>query len=93
MTRPLLMRQARDRTSHPPLPGGYDEDARMWLINRPDGPKPAATIGTDAVEILTKTRVRQEADDEEFSLLEIVTKTDIQQEADDQVDQTGVGIV
>lgn len=65
----------------------------MWLIEGPNGPEAAAAAGTDALEILTKTRVRQEADDEEFSLLEIVTKTDIQQEADDQVDQPGVGLV
>lgn len=93
MTRPLLIRDARERTPHPVLAGGYDEHARLWMIESPDGPKPAAATGTDALEILTKTRVRQESDDEEFSLLAIVTKTDIQQEADDQIDQTGVGMV
>ncbi|WP_322966015.1 hypothetical protein [Sphingomonas fuzhouensis] len=85
MTMPLLIRHACDRTSRGELPGAYDDAARLWLVDGEQGPRPLASSGDlDGLEILTKTRVRQEADDEEFSLLEITTKTAVNQEGDDQ---------
>ena len=85
MTKPLLIRNACDRTSRADLPGSYDHQARVWVIEGERGRQPIASSGTaDALEILTKTRVRQEADDEEFALHEITTKTSVNQEGDDQ---------
>lgn len=85
MTKPLLIRQACDRTSRGELPGAYDDEARLWLVDGEQGPRPlASSADLEGLEILTKTRVRQEADDEEFALLEITTKTSVNQEADDQ---------
>jgi hypothetical protein len=85
MTKPLLIRQACDRTSREELPGAYDDEARLWLVDGRQGPRPlASSADLDGLEILTKTRVRQETDDEESALLEITTKTSVNQEGDDQ---------
>lgn len=95
---PLLLRTATPRTPHQSIQGGYDDAMAVWTVKVGNTWKPIVEAGDDFVmEISTKTKVRQEADDEIIStdperlsrgmahgLPELLTKTDVQQERDDE---------
>jgi hypothetical protein len=82
---PFLVQFAVDRTSHPEIEGAYSPDLHVWAIDTPDGPMPIIELRKDFIEALTKTRVNQEADDDQGRsiLSEFLTKTDVKQESDD----------
>lgn len=95
---PLLLRNATPRLSHQAIPGSYDETMAVWAIGGGHARQPIVEAGDlDLLEISTKTKVEQEADDESLPRLshasrpmshelpELLTKTDIQQESDDEI--------
>jgi hypothetical protein len=101
---PLLFRYATPRTSCADLPGHYDQDAQLWVIETEGGLLPVVQ-GCDSsiVDTRTVTKVRQEGDDDDLSnddmfgggrrgraLAELATKTDVQQESDDQFSGSGL---
>jgi hypothetical protein len=90
---PLLFRHARPRTSSADLPGYYDCDAQLWVIETKDGIVPVVEASASTIiETNTSTRVRQESDDADCSntvglaAIELAgtTVTSVQMEADDQ---------
>lgn len=97
---PLLFRNAVARTAGTDIPGAYHPGLGVWAVNGPTGPI-AIVEADDAylLEITTKSKVREEGDDEnELAgsartrvpiLTEIVTKTAIQQESDDELNGPG----
>lgn len=101
---PLLFRAAMPRVSSPEIPGLYDSELKVWVVEVCGDKKPIVdACDGDIMEITTKTRVRQEADDEAVSdrdlttqecysrgIAELVTKTEVQQESDDQIDALGL---
>ncbi|HEV2567957.1 hypothetical protein [Sphingomonas sp.] len=91
---PLLFRHATPRTNHPPLPGSYDPEQNAWVVDGPEGKTPVITLAdADLVEITTKTKVNQEADDEVGSLVELETKTEVLHETDDEDSPPTRGLV
>ncbi len=96
---PLLFRYATPRTSWGELPGHYDPDAQLWVIETNAGIVPVVqTCDSMIVDTSTVTKIRQEGDDDDLSsdemlgaerragaLAELATKTDVQQESDDQI--------
>lgn len=97
-TAPLLFRNAVRRSAGPEIPGHYDPAMGVWVVDGPSGYVPIVEAD-DALllEIETKTKVREEADDDaRFGeaphrrsawLAEIQTKTEVQQESDDELPQ------
>lgn len=96
---PLLFRHATPRTSGTELPGHYDPDAQLWVIETSARFVPIVQTGDPGLlDTSTVTKVRQEGDDDDLSngemlgagrrvgaLAELATKTDVQQESDDQI--------
>lgn len=103
-TSPLLFRHATPRTSWTELPGHYDPDAQLWVIETNARLVPVVQTGDPALlETSTVTKVRQEGNDDDLSsdetlgavrragaLAELATKTDVQQESDDQISASGL---
>lgn len=94
---PLLFRTSTARTAVPEMPGAYDPVAQVWTVERGGHRVPIVEAGDEAlVEITTKTRVRQEVDDDEIAVegsaspdrrahpVELLTKTEVQQEGNDE---------
>ncbi len=82
---PFLARFAVARAAGETLPGGYDSAESLWTVDGPEGRVPLIAQRTNLAELLTKTKVEQETDDTDISLLELTTKTDANQnEGDDQ---------
>jgi hypothetical protein len=93
---PLLFRNATPRTPGQDIPGQFDHHLSVWAIGECDERIPIIEASdADLLEIVTKTDIQQESDDQAVSslssasrrngLLEIVTKTAVQQESDDDV--------
>ena len=78
---PFLARFAVPRTPTNPISGAYSEDTAMWMMDTTQGPRPAIECSEDCHELITKTDVQEEADDE--LALALSTKTAVQQEQDD----------
>ncbi len=78
---PYLARFAVLRTKIPPLRGWYSPETSMWMLDTADGPRPVIECDRASLEMLTKTRVRSEADDD--PTLELMTKTEANEERDD----------
>lgn len=67
---PFLFRNATPRTGGHDIPGHYDNDLSMWVVGEGDGRRPIIAAGDlDVLEIETKTRVVQEADDDHGTLV------------------------
>lgn len=65
---PLLFRYGASRTSGAELPGHYDANSQLWVIETRDGFVSVVEIADRAdFETSTGTRVRQEGDDEDLS--------------------------
>ncbi|RLM14180.1 hypothetical protein BIY27_08090 [Gibbsiella quercinecans] len=80
---PYLARYAVPRTGENVIPGYYSSELDVWVIDEIEGPIPIILKGKMA-ETMTKTRVRQEEDDDgHFILLETITKSFANQERDD----------
>lgn len=97
---PLLFRNAVPRTAGPEIPGAYHPGLGVWAVEGPSGPIPIVEADDSyLLEITTKTKVREESDDDNelagsarargAILTEIVTKTAIQLESDDELNDPG----
>jgi hypothetical protein len=79
---PFLAKAGIPRTGEDQLPGYYCEQQQMWVVDTDHGALPV--INEQALSRLqTKTRVRQEEDDDTIFALELMTKTNLQIESDD----------
>jgi hypothetical protein len=92
---PLLFRNATPRTPGQDIPGQYDRNLSVWAVGERNGQIPIIEASdADLLEIVTKTAVQQESDDDAVScletprnrhgLLEIETKTKVGGESDDE---------
>lgn len=79
---PFLAKAAALRTGEDSIPGYYSPVIDMWVVNVNDGPVPIIAKGALA-ELLTKTKVNVEQDDETSFGLELMTKTYQKVESDD----------
>lgn len=82
--RPLLAEFAVERIGTNEIPGRYSELRDVWVVEGEFGVRPIIN-NSCLSELITKTKVQAEEDDENFFLLETVTKTDIVAEQDDKV--------
>lgn len=89
---PLLFRHAAPRTSSDDLPGQYDHERQLWVIETDQGLVPLVEAGqSNTLETSTSTRVRQEGDDDDqgglrqlcTTLLDTSTLTKVRQEGSD----------
>ncbi|MCQ3024232.1 hypothetical protein NLO85_27845 [Pseudomonas savastanoi] len=87
---PLLAKTAVPRTGSDNLPGYYSPHHDMWVVETPDGIKPIIARGA-LDELLTKTKVNTEEDDDSFVTLETLTKTYATPESNDDLSNNGRG--
>lgn len=82
---PLLVGLAVERSGDDDgIPGRYDSERQVWVVDGPNGAQPIVTTARDCAELVTKTKVHQEQDDPgALAFLEGSTKTFTQQEKDD----------
>ncbi|WP_024679040.1 hypothetical protein [Pseudomonas syringae] len=85
---PLLARSAVLRTGTDNLPGYYSTQHDMWVVETPNGIQPVIARGA-LDELLTKTKVNSEEDDDSFVTLETLTKTNSKPESDDDLISKG----
>jgi hypothetical protein len=79
---PYLTKAATARTGDDKIPGYYSNELDMWVVDTVEGPKPIIAEGALS-ELLTKTKVNAEQDDEAIWMLEMMTKTAQNVEQDD----------
>jgi len=83
---PLLVELSVERTGEDTLPGHYDEDQDVWVVDGPDGLNPIIEMAENMMGLITNTAVKQERDDSSAMLnLEWSTKTEAKPERDDFV--------
>lgn len=84
--RPLMSMLAVDRLSGAPIPGRYCDQQRLWVVEVEGETQPLIDIAHGLAEIVTKTKVEMESDDQPAlgCALELATKTLTQTEQDDQ---------
>ena len=82
MNRPIILDNAVERTRDVKI-FEYDYTKDMNIVKKDDITIPFIDIGSSN-EMMTKTKVERESDDEAFSLLELETKTEIKREQDDE---------
>lgn len=80
---PFLTGAATPRTGDDQIPGYYSPTLDMWVVDSPAGVKPIISQGALS-ELLTKTKVNAEQDDEASWQLELMTKTYQKVESDDE---------
>lgn len=89
---PLLFRHAIERTSSTELPGHYDSDLQLWVIETESGSLPLVEAADPAqLETSTSTRIREEGDDDDLTgdqkfcaaLIDTSTVTKVRQEGND----------
>lgn len=80
---PFLARAATPRTGSDEIPGYYSAELGMWVVDTPSGVMPIISQGA-LRELLTKTKVNAEQDDEAPWHLELMTKTYQKVESDDE---------
>ncbi|WP_028725040.1 hypothetical protein [Pantoea ananatis] len=80
---PYLAKFAIERTDENEIPGMYSYEQDLWVIEE-DGKEIPIIFKFNLSQAVTKTKVRQESDDECTSaLLELTTKTEVKLERDD----------
>lgn len=80
---PYLSALATPRTGEDFIPGYYSEELDMWVIDSPTGQTPIIEHGAIS-QLVTKTKVNAEQDDEASYTMELMTKTFIKTESDDE---------
>lgn len=80
---PYLAKFAIERTDENEIPGMYSFEQDLWVIEE-DGKKIPIISKFNLSQAVTKTKVRQESDDEcSSAVLELSTKTEVKLERDD----------
>ncbi len=79
---PFLSRFATPRTGEDSIPGFYSRELQMWAVEAPDGEVPIIADGA-LNELMTKTKVNAEQDDEASWQMELLTKTYQRVESDE----------
>ncbi len=79
---PFLSRFATPRTGEDSIPGLYSPELQMWAVQAQDGEVPIIADGA-LNELMTKTKVNAEQDDEACWQIELLTKTYQKVESDD----------
>ncbi|WP_057938799.1 hypothetical protein [Algoriphagus resistens] len=82
--KPLLLDFAETRKEGPQPHYFYDADKSLNVVEVNGERIPFIEASTDEIILLTKTKVRSEADDDQMNLIELETKTRVKQEADDE---------
>lgn len=80
---PFLAQVAQLRTEGSDMPGYYSNKLDMWVVETSGGPTPIIAEGALA-QLVTKTRVSEEEDDDSPFALQLMTKTEQQLEGDDE---------
>ena len=80
---PFLAQVAQPRTEGSEMPGHYSNELDMWVVETDQGVKPIIAEGVLA-QLVTKTKVQQEEDDDSPYALQLMTKTEQQLEGDDE---------
>ncbi|MDR5863385.1 hypothetical protein QC758_10475 [Halomonas campisalis] len=79
---PFLAKSAIARTTESSIPGYYCDEMDMWVVETEIGKVPIISKGA-IPQLITKTKVNEEEDDESPFSLQLVTKTEQQIERDD----------
>ena len=79
---PFLAKSGKPRTGEDQLPGYYCELHQMWVVETEQGVLPIINEQTLS-QLMTKTRVHNEEDDDNYLALSLITKTHQQLESDD----------
>ncbi|MEG3081194.1 hypothetical protein R3F64_15110 [Halomonas sp. 5021] len=85
---PFLARAGKTRTGEDQLPGYYCDEQQMWVVETEQGVQPIINKQTLS-QLMTKTRVHNEEDDDNYLALELITKTHQQLESDDDTRPMG----
>lgn len=80
---PFLAQSARVRTEGSEMPGHYSKELGVWVVESEQGTKPIIDEGVLA-QLVTKTNVQVEGDDDTPYSLQLMTKTEQQLESDDE---------
>lgn len=81
---PFIIRFARKRSPWVPIPGEYNEEKAVTEVYTKMGIKPLVACGSYLSELLTKTKIERERDDETQSATrDLLTKTFVEREKDD----------
>lgn len=83
-SKPLILDFAIERKKISSVKIEYDYLKSMSFVKINDISHPFIETKHSNIELLTKTKVHQERDDEEINFLELQTKTFISQERDDE---------
>lgn len=82
--KPLILDYAVNRTEKNSPQFTYNYRESMSYINMNGIPKAIIESNNTNSELLTKTRIYQEQDDDNIQFLEMLTKTKVHQERDDE---------
>ena len=82
--KPLILDFAEKRKGKIKTIYTYDFKKSLNVIEIDGKKKPFIDSNSEDVSLLTKTKVKSESDDDEFTLLELQTKTFVKQERDDE---------
>ncbi|WP_417197727.1 hypothetical protein [Bizionia sp.] len=82
--KPLILDYAEERKGNINTIYNYDFQRSLNVIEINGEKKPFIDSNRKHISLLTKTKVKSESDDDEFTLLELQTKTEVNQERDDE---------
>ncbi len=91
---PLLVGFSVLRTGEDTLPGRYDAEQQVWVVDGCDGVRPFVKTAKDLAELATKTFAQPERDDVGSTVvLDASTKTEAKPERDDVVEPTLIALL
>ncbi len=82
--KPLILDYTEKRKGNLKTIYDYDFQKSLNVIEINGKRKPFIDSNREDISLLTKTKVKNESDDDEFTLLELKTKTFVKQERDDE---------
>lgn len=85
MNRPLLLDFEVPRIGEKDVPYSYDNVLDINVVEKEGSKIPYISYGSNQAELLTKTEVDREQDEDVINCLELQTKTNAQREHDDEV--------
>lgn len=79
--RPVILEFCTDRVDSPEKPFYYDNQLNLNIVKV--GSRKIPFVDMETVELMTKTKIARESDDEYIDTLELLTKTNTAREQDD----------